>query len=471
MKEIKESKIGKLIGYVVKDSPHDKGRIVCNSFIIEKINDKQVIIFTDSDHEIRKDFNDYINRPVILNMSPGYVRKTCYHLRIFADFLDIFKLSATDMKDECNADLFVSFILGTLNIQDCTIRSNAYCNKILITVRDFLSWAKINSALHDSDTKREGYKYSLTEKNKHINPVMYLGKAEIVKLRDVILNSEPYYSKKFIKTKKEMDDSLNSRRESIKNPGDTFDLPEIPSLPDYDEQGYLIFRLALNRGLRLGEILGITCEDLTVKTGSDGTLRKGVYLRNRCSDYDYQFSKELLHPFSEEAYSSRDYNKSNVGTSFISLDDTTWNLLQKIVNRDLPIYDKAYPDKIEEVKADSVSGLGNNYYIFRSLYGGRLSDQTWNRRLKRFFIKAGLDVDSGRKETNLTHKLRHSFAMMFVKDANASPVWLASVLRHKSVDTVKAYLNPTVDDVSSLLESYDNVLEDDLLEFLEKAKD
>lgn len=63
---------------------------------------------------------------------------------------------------------------------------------------------------------------------------------------------------------------------------------------DNNAEAEIIVRLMYEYGLRLGEVLGITNEDVTEKT-VDGNLRPVIFLRNRFSDNKkYQSAKTLL---------------------------------------------------------------------------------------------------------------------------------------------------------------------------------
>ena len=337
MKLIHEIKINRQTCYSELNDVTGAERLVCCTFTHTKVNGKDVVIFQDSKGNLLKDVNDFFSRPSVTGVTSEYLFKMCYHLRTFCNFLELFNLQISDMAEEENCTVFVAFLKGTLAIEGCTKRNNSYVNRVLITIREFLVWKKINtplSRLKDNDQ----FMYSLSEKSYRENPVMHIEKEGLVALSEVILHSPALYSTVFKTKKQEMDREYYKKKKKIEEKGCNFELPEPENLPDYDEQGYLIFRLGINRGLRLGEILGLTCEDVVLKKDSNGQMKKGIYLRNRLTDEDYQHSKELLRPNSSADYSSKAYNKSNTGTTFIPLDDKTWDLLQRIITRDLPVY-------------------------------------------------------------------------------------------------------------------------------------
>ena len=59
-------------------------------------------------------------------------------------------------------------------------------------------------------------------------------------------------------------------------------------------------------------------------------------------------------------------------------------------------------------------------------------------------------MDKNKRETNLSHRFRHGFAMNLVKQG-ALEFELQKALRHSSPDSCKAYYNPDDDDKVELL--------------------
>ena len=89
-----------------------------------------------------------------------------------------------------------------------------------------------------------------------------------------------------------------------------------------------------------------------------------------------------------------------------------------------------------------------NYYVFTNRYEKVLSDQTWNAKLREYFIKSELVIDKGVKENNLSHRFRHGFAMYCVRFAEKpiDVLALQKLLRHKSIRSTMIYYNPTPED-------------------------
>ena len=83
--------------------------------------------------------------------------------------------------------------------------------------------------------------------------------------------------------------------------------------------------------------------------------------------------------------------------------------------------------------------------MFLNQYGRCLSAQTFNYHLKEYYREAGIPLDYGIKKDNLSHRLRHGFAM-FHAHFSKKPVTelaLKDMMRHKSISSTMVYYNPT----------------------------
>jgi integrase len=197
-------------------------------------------------------------------------------------------------------------------------------------------------------------------------------------------------------------------------------------------------------GLRLGEVLGLTNEDIVEK--ENGSF---LYLRNRCSDSFYQLAKGCMkvRKKKKSIYSTKKYKTQGVGYHVVYLND---NLLEKIndyVNEvhlnDSLTFQRNY---IKYTIADSVGDnqeYSSNFYLFINSIGRPLSANLWGKTLRGIFVKAGLDVDKEHREVNLSHRFRHGFAMFMVKYKKADILKLKELLRHKSTNSVYKYYRPT----------------------------
>ena len=112
-----------------------------------------------------------------------------------------------------------------------------------------------------------------------------------------------------------------------------------------------------------------------------------------------------------------------------------------------------YPDNYKASSADIVSiedPPDDNHYVFLNRYGRVLSAQTWGNHLKNYFAECKIPVDSTVKHNNLSHRLRHGFAMFhahFVEPQKRADVFkLKKMMRHRSISSTYKYYNPTQED-------------------------
>ena len=214
-----------------------------------------------------------------------------------------------------------------------------------------------------------------------------------------------------------------------------------------DKTAMILMHLMYGYGLRLGECLGLTLEDIQ-ETRNNGHLMPALYLRNRLSDKKYQYAKGLMHPTDASQYRSRDYQLSRWRIVI------TYQLYERILEFIEATHSFAmdkYPDNYSKGVADTVSSEGEtdkNHYVFLNRYGRVLSDQTWNKSLKAYFEEAGLPVDHDGRESNLSHRFRHGFAMFHARfsERPLNSIPLSKLMRHRSVSSTMIYYNPTPED-------------------------
>lgn len=235
--------------------------------------------------------------------------------------------------------------------------------------------------------------------------------------------------------------------------------PRYISVPDYkkilsviDEkwsiEERIIIRLMFEHGLRIGEVLGLTLEDLDQSSYRDGTPKYSVLLRNRASDNDDQHAKTLMNAGSRKVYGLPDYRTQGVGTKSIYISE---DLYEQIIDYVESIPFGSLP-RVAKSEADSVSGMEENRYIFLNTLGAPLSQNLWNKRLRRIMTDAGAHVDVGRRRTNLNHRFRHGYAMYIIYEARQNGVPLdefqiKTLMRHRSIESTEAYQRPTEHDI------------------------
>ena len=203
----------------------------------------------------------------------------------------------------------------------------------------------------------------------------------------------------------------------------------------------IIVRLMFCYGLRLGEVLGLTNEDVTERRIAGGKVCRVLYLCNRLSDSDFQLAKNKIRPVTKDDYNSPDYRRPD---DYIVITDDFYRVINSYIEDRLTQEMKA--ERLEKLRADIVvkdKYAAPNYYIFVGPRGGKLSDVVWNRYLKKVFEQAGIALDKGVRQDNLNYRLRHGYAMFLVEYLHLPVQDVMLRMRHKCVTSSMVYYNPT----------------------------
>lgn len=225
----------------------------------------------------------------------------------------------------------------------------------------------------------------------------------------------------------------------------------------YSVREEIIVRLMFECGMRLGEVLGLTLED--IETDPMDLLRKDIedlgliVLRNRVTDKKHQLAKTCFTPSSQEDYRTSMYRTLNYGYQKVR---PSIGLLTKldeyIEDYHGNLSSKVRDNYLEKAKADKVTNgeylqTNNNYYVFLSKNGTPLTRTGWNNIIKEIFKEVGVAVDIQTRKNNLNHRFRHGYAMFLKKYQNISELDLMYALRHSSLSAVSCYFNPDEDDI------------------------
>ncbi|MBE4910196.1 site-specific integrase [Bacillus luteolus] len=342
-----------------------------------------------------------------------------------------------------------------------------------------------SSGLSEAETKRlmafleggksKGNRFDLELKTKRGNITInnYLGIIREYYKRVYRIKEGPLFDQKTIKVesgggllghaKKKIVDRYNSNKKLKQNihPPKYIKEQQYKDILNYirifcDIREEIIIRLMFEYGLRIGEVLGLTFEDIE-------KLKSGItrlILRNRISDRPHQKAKGVYTPRSTEDYSSKTYTSRKTGYQIIVISDEMRDLIEEYIDLTRnPILLNKYPIKLknltEKAYADRVghsSLLSNeNQYIFISNHHYTpLSSTGWNLVIRRIFEVLDIYLDEDVKKTNLNHRFRHGFAMKKVKEGY-SEVKLAKALRHSNISTVLVYYNPDEEEQSDIL--------------------
>lgn len=229
-----------------------------------------------------------------------------------------------------------------------------------------------------------------------------------------------------------------------------------------DFQSLILSHLQYSYGVRSGEALGLTEEDVTRKINDEGVDVPVIILRNRVSDRMDQSCKGLYHPKSKEQYRSSLYKGSQWE---IEISEKTYHALMRFIafSRETKGKSETVLKNMEEHSiADNVTGSGlTNHYIFLSRTGRRLSGQTWNDHLGEYFTSVGITLDEGFRKNGCSHRLRHGFAMYHAQYSGnpMNILQLQKALRHASPFTCRIYYTPLPSDERELRNRFQEEIE------------
>ncbi|WP_430786377.1 tyrosine-type recombinase/integrase [Virgibacillus flavescens] len=208
----------------------------------------------------------------------------------------------------------------------------------------------------------------------------------------------------------------------------------------------VIIDLMYLKGLRLGEVLGLTLED--IKNHPDNENAGILTIRNRISDKSYQCAKNSIHPKSKNDYSTTIYKDH--GVDQITLPEGLKKMIYEYIDRsrDLStISNRIISNMLEKSHADSIDSNENNYYLFLSRNGTPLTSSGWNYVLRKLFNKLSIHTDKTTRTTNLSHRFRHGYAMYLINELNLSLEEVSRYMRHRSVTSTYIYYNPTEQEI------------------------
>lgn len=229
--------------------------------------------------------------------------------------------------------------------------------------------------------------------------------------------------------------------------------------PKYSLRDEIIVRLQWQFGLRIGEVLGLTEEDLVTRsridklTGDDYT-DYFIYIRNRASDdHKSQSAKRTMKIQDKSQYEQTEYSKEYEGFEKVRITEDFYNLMWDLIidakRAKLPHYDEAAADTVKL----EINGRGKhrrektskNHYIFVNKQGRILTQTRWNQILREIFTKSGITVNKEKRTSNLNHRLRHGYAMELIhltsKNGNTiSSYHLQRKMRHESWASTIRYL-------------------------------
>lgn len=219
----------------------------------------------------------------------------------------------------------------------------------------------------------------------------------------------------------------------------------------------IIIKLMYEYGLRIGEVLGLTFEDI-MPSYLEGKF--DLIIRDRMSDRPDQKAKGVPSPKSADYYKDDWYTKEGIGFQRVLIDEEMAELIYEYIDesRDDIVLSKSVKKRENlktKTRADRVGSIpllnNENQYIFLNhQHYTPLTQGGWNYVLREIFNLVGIQIDKGVKKENLSHRFRHGFAMLLVKEG-CQILELQKALRHASPTSCEAYYNPDDIDKAELL--------------------
>lgn len=225
----------------------------------------------------------------------------------------------------------------------------------------------------------------------------------------------------------------------------------------YSIREEIIIRLMFECGMRIGEVLGLTLED--IETSPFDIEYKEAYdlgsiiIQNRTSDQRYQLAKSCYNPRSADEYHTSIYDENGAGFQRVYPTIALLRLIEQYIEEAHGVMStRNRQNYLKFAKADKVSKGDNlssndNYYLFLNKNGSNLSSSGWNKIIRQIFLDCGLRIDNSKKKHNLNHRFRHGYAMFLKKHLKLTDLDIMFSLRHSSPDTVKIYTKPDDNDI------------------------
>lgn len=418
----------------------------CCKSASKEVNGKTYWILFDSQMKVIETTFDFINFYRIEELKPNTKKQHMQALKLLFCYQDMVKKDLRNFSQN-EFKRFKTFLkgittLGTvLRFELTTTRDPDTINNYLLAYRDYLTFLGCTKHFLFDVTKKN-FDISINDVNVHVTKEVQKHNEKTLK---PIIEVPRYISVVEFKRILEVIRKKFTRRDE------------------------LIIRIMWESGLRIGEVLGSTLEDIRTEKTKENQYRQVVYIRNRASDKEDQRAKTCMYVSDKSQYSLPKYSEQgyDVGYQKQQLTKGVVKLLEEYIEEERQkIIDKKAERFKECSLADKVTEdwYGDNSYIFLNTLGRPLSQDLWNRRLRKILDESGISTDIAKRENNLNHKFRHGFAMYQIQKRGMKIAQLQKLMRHQSIQSTKVYYNPTEDDQLKLLEGFEESLLEDIPE-------
>lgn len=400
---------------IVDDVIKNEYTVKCKATCIEKNGTTYFVLFDDS-YSIILDVFQYLNTYMKDNTVQTR-EKSMVALKYLYSYCTLFSVDVVHMtKQESSA--FISFLLGiscagtNVSFKFNKVRSVSTVNDYLACIRSYLKYLGVRR--HPLLEKRG--------KKKLLNN--YRNTGYVTNLRTMSRRHVPAYinQEEFVRMVQKCREKGDLRMECI-------------------------IRLMYQSGLRIGEVLGLTFEDIVEENG----LCK-VIIRNRFTDKTFQKAKFLMTITDKNQYKSSDYSREWYGWNTMAITPDMYECLMDYIDEaHTPEMDKHYEQWKKRVKTDIVSDTFNehdNFYVFINSHHTPLSNKTLEHEIRKLFTECGVPLNAdGGKTDGLAHRFRHGFAMYQVTVNKVDKLILSRLMRHRGINSCEAYYNPETSDI------------------------
>ena len=219
-----------------------------------------------------------------------------------------------------------------------------------------------------------------------------------------------------------------------------------------------IYMLMEYSGLRIGEVLGLTIEDLKISTNSLGATLYTAKIRNRVTDSQNQQAKTCLTVQNFKDYNSSEYNTKQIGWQEVLLSEETYyavtdyfDMLDSRLSRN-----NQHPTRADSVEHHDEIDF-KNYYIFTNMKNNKpLNIKCLSKYTKKVFKACGIALDKNVRYNNLFHRFRHGFVMNLLYEKKMSESIVIQYTRHTSTRSLEPYNNPTNEQLGQLLLDFED---------------
>lgn len=225
----------------------------------------------------------------------------------------------------------------------------------------------------------------------------------------------------------------------------------------------IIIDLMYITGMRIGEVLGLTYED--IKENINNPSYGMAYLRNRISDKSYQHAKTCMKVKDRSDYDTGRYKELDGGYQIVDIGPNLYHdILEYMdISRNIFSVSEQVMDNIaNKATADSVEGRSDNQYIFLNKRGIPLALSGWNKFLKKVFVQVGINIDKMKKKNSLSHRFRHGYAMYLIDNEKRTIEYVQKKMRHRSIQSTMIYYNPREEDRLKNVESMEKKIREEL---------